>query len=51
MTNSDTLVLYDLPALEAKAQDLTKEVEGSSQALSVAAFTPNAAAPVKKVRR
>ena len=47
---ADTLILYDLPILEGKAKDLTKELGGNSQALSLAAFTPNVAAPVKKVR-
>jgi len=48
-SSSSTIILYDQAALQTKATDLAKEINSSGTAQPLASFTPNKAAPVKKV--
>jgi hypothetical protein len=49
--SSSTIILYDDQAtLQTKATDLAKEINSNGTAQPLASFTPNTAAPVKKVR-
>lgn len=50
-SDSSTIILYDdQAALQTKATDLAKELNSSGTAQPLASFTPDTAAPVKKVR-
>jgi len=49
-SSSSTIILYDdQAALQTKATDLAKEINSNGTAQPLASFTPNKAAPVKKV--